>query len=70
MEPWLYTSEAIPNGYGMGTFSIGHLLWLMLAAVLCLVLGRKYSRSNEGTRRRIRIILAVLLLADEANPPR
>ena len=66
MEPWLYTSEAIPDGYGMGTFSIGHLLWLMLAAVLCLVLGRKYSRSNEGTRRRIRIILAVLLLADEA----
>ena len=38
----------------------------MLAAVLCLVLGRKYSRSDEGTRRRIRIILAVLLLADEA----
>ena len=65
MKPWLYTAEAIPDGYGMGSFSIGHLAWLAAAALICIVLGRKYRISGEGDRKRIRWILAILLLADE-----
>ncbi len=66
MKPWLYTSEAIPDGYGMGTFSPGHIAWLLAAVAITLALGRKYRRGSEEERGRIRWCLAVLLLADEA----
>ncbi len=65
MEPWLYTSEAIPDGYGMGTFSIGHIAWLVAAAVICITLGRRYRADDEEKRARIRKILGILLIADE-----
>lgn len=66
MQYFSSTIETIPPGLGFPLFGAVHLAWLALffaAAVFCSLLYRRLSREK---RRRMRLVFAVLLLADEA----
>ena len=65
MSLWLYTSDHIPDGYGMGTFSPGHLFWLAVSLLIFIFIGRMYRDSDEKRRTHMRWILAVLMIVDE-----
>ena len=63
---FLKSRFTIDPGMGMGSFSVGHMLWLGLLLVLILVLGRRYKASSAEIRRRMRLIIASLIIFDEA----
>ena len=66
MQYFLCTKETIPAGMGFPRFGALHLAWLLLffaAAIFCSAL---YRRLCPAGRRRMRLIFAALLIADEA----
>ena len=63
---FLKSRFTIDPGMGMGSFSVGHMLWLGLLLVLILVLGKRYKAASAETRKRMRLIVAVLIILDEA----
>ena len=65
MEFFLDTTGTIPEGMGFAPFGPLHLCWLggfLAAAVLCSLL---YRRLQAKGRRAMRLVFAVLLIADE-----
>lgn len=66
MEYFWDTAYTIPADQGFPLFGAGHLIWLFLLIILCLVLGQYYARWREEKRQRCRRVLAALLLLDEA----
>ncbi len=66
MEYFWDTAYTIPADQGFPLFGAGHLMWLFLIIIICLVLGQYYARWREEKRQRCRRVLAVLLLLDEA----
>ncbi len=65
MDTFLASKSTIAPGLGMGSYSIGHFLWLALLAVLILFLGRRYRSMAEAGRKRTRHAIAALVAADE-----
>ena len=65
MEYFFETTETIGKGLGFKHFDLLHITWLIFAAVISVTLSFFYQKSNEKTRKLLRIILAGLLLADE-----
>lgn len=65
MEYFWDTGFTIPAGKGFSPYGLGHLLWLAVFLVLCLILGSLYRRWEEGKRLRCRRTLAALLILDE-----
>ena len=66
MQYFMDTTETVPTGVGFASFGTLHLTWLGLFLIItvgCIIWYRKLA--NQG-RRIWRIIVAVLLLADEA----
>lgn len=65
MEYWLDTTETIPDGLGFSHFDSTHLAWLgafvLFALASCLV----YRRLGTVSRKRMRLIYAGLIVADE-----
>ena len=55
----------IAPGYGMGSYSIGHFLWLALMLLSIILLGSSYRKGNEKRRRGIRNTVALLIIMDE-----
>lgn len=50
----------------MGSYSLGHLAWLILLFVLIFSVGYLYRKSDDSRRKAIRWTVAVLILIDEA----
>jgi len=62
---FLDTVETIEPGAGFTTFGTVHLLWLAGFLLSTLFLVRAYRRADGEKRRRLRRLIAGLLLADE-----
>ena len=65
MDSFLLTKYTIGDGLGMGSYSLGHLLWLLMIAAVIAVLGRKYRTMDGKGQRVVLLVLAALSLADE-----
>lgn len=65
MEYFWETGFTVPAGAGFSHFCAGHLAWLFLLVLLCLILGWRYRKWPESRRLLCRRVLAALLLADE-----
>ncbi len=59
------TGFTIPPGKGFALFGPGHLIWLGVFLVLCLLLGRSCRSWNDKSRRLCCRVLAGLLILDE-----
>ena len=66
MDAFLCTKSTIGEGMGMGSYSPSHVLWLAAGALYIAIVSRLYARGGEESRRTIRILVALLVLADEA----
>ena len=65
MDTFLKTKFTIDPGFGMGMYSLGHILWLLCGLAVLVILGLFYKASDYSRRRRILFVLASLTLLDE-----
>ena len=65
MPDFLKSRFTIEQGKGMGSYSFGHFIWLGLLFFLIFFLGRKYKAADEEKRKKIRIVIASLIMLDE-----
>ncbi len=65
MENFFESSDTIGKGFGFSHFSGLHLFWLALFVVLTAFMCIVYKKSDEKAKKKIRLILAALLIADE-----
>lgn len=49
----------------MGSYSLGHFIWLGLLFFLIFFFGKKYRAADEDKRKKIRIAIASLIMLDE-----
>ena len=65
MEFFLHTADTVPEGMGFAHFSPEHFgelaFFLLLAGAVCLT----YRRAGQEGRRRLRRVMAALLIGDE-----
>lgn len=66
---WL-TAQSVKNIYGedfigFRLFSLTHLFWLIIAAVLTLLIFKYYPRLNTDAKRKILVTVTALLIIDE-----
>lgn len=66
MMYFLDTVDSIDAGLGFSAFDFTHLCWLVAGLVFTIVLSIYYRKSVESVRNRIRIVIMILLLLDEA----
>ena len=59
------TTETIPSGVGFSLFDPLHLVWLAFFVVLTIASVIAYRKSDNDARKRWRIAIAALLIADE-----
>lgn len=65
MRYFLDTVETIPEGVGFSLFGTCHLLWLLGFAVFTVLCCLAYRRASRPGRRKMRLGMAALLIADE-----
>lgn len=65
MQYFLHTSDTIPDGMGFAHFSPEHWAELGIFIAAALLVCICYRRSDQEARRRLRRIMAALLIADE-----
>lgn len=65
MRYFFDTAETIPEGVGFKLFGISHLLWLAAFVVFAVGCSLLYRQLDPARRKRMRQIMAALLLADE-----
>ncbi|MBQ4116330.1 MAG: TIGR02206 family membrane protein [Clostridia bacterium] len=65
IKHFLETSETIGKGLGFSHFSPTHILWLIFFVIAAVTLSLFYKKSNEKTKKIMRITVAGLLVADE-----
>lgn len=65
MPDFLKSRFTIEQGKGMGSYSLGHFIWLGLLFFLIFFLGKKYRAADEDKRKKIRIVIASLIMLDE-----
>ena len=65
MRYFLDTTETVPDGVGFPHFGMLHLIWLCLFLVVTVVCCIWYRRLDEKGKKRWRVIIASLLVADE-----
>ena len=65
MPDFLKSRFTIEPGKGMGSYSLGHFIWLGLLFFLIFFLGKKYRAADEDKRKKIRIVIASLIMLDE-----
>ena len=66
MNTFFCVKETIPPGMGFSLFSSGHLIWLASIALVTVLAALLYRKSSDKTRFIIRLVISILLLADEA----
>ncbi len=65
MNTFFVNKFNIADGLGPGAYSAGHILYLAVLIVIIFTLGPYYKKSSEAIRKRIRNVLASLVLIDE-----
>ena len=65
MPDFLKSRFTIEPGKGMDSYSLGHFIWLGLLFFLIFFLGKKYKAADEDKRKKIRIVIASLIMLDE-----
>lgn len=65
MPDFLKSRFTIEPGKGMDSYSLGHFIWLGLLFFLIFFLGKKYRAADEDKRKKIRIVIASLIMLDE-----
>lgn len=65
LKYFLDTTETIPDGVGFSHFGLLHIVWLLVFAVLMVINCVLYRRLSGNGMRNWKIIVALLLLADE-----
>ena len=65
MPDFLKSRFTIEPGNGMGSYSLGHFIWLGLLFFLIFFFGKKYRAADEDKRKKIRIVIASLIMLDE-----
>lgn len=65
MRYFLDTTDTIPHGVGFPQFGILHLIWLCIFVALTVVCCIWYRKLDERGKKRWRVVIAALLLADE-----
>ena len=66
MNTFFCVKETIPPGMGFSLFSSGHLIWLASIALVTVLAALLYRKSSDKTRFIIRLVISILLLANEA----
>ena len=66
MSNFLYAEKTVPPGIGMGSYSAGHIFWLILAAMAIYCATRYYKISDGERRRKMRRNIVIAMFADEA----
>lgn len=59
------TKFTIEPGFGSGSYSVSHFIWLFILFALIFLLGRSYRSADEKGRNLMRWIVASLILLDE-----
>lgn len=65
MRYFLDTTETIPDGAGFPQFGALHLIWLCIFVAVTVVCCIRYRRLDEIGKKRWRVVIASLLVADE-----
>lgn len=66
MEHFLETSDTIGKGLGFSHYSLTHIFWLAVFALVAVTASLLYRRlDNEAARTRFRRIFALLIVGDE-----
>lgn len=65
MPDFLKSRFTIEPGKGMDSYSLGHFIWLGLLFFLIFFFGKKYRAADEDKRKKIRIVIASLIMLDE-----
>ena len=65
LKYFLDTTETIPDGVGFSHFGLLHVVWLLVFVALTVINCVLYRRLNSKAKRNWKIIVALLLLADE-----
>ena len=65
MEHFLDTTETIGKGLGFKHFDALHISWLIIFVIIALGTAFLYKRCCPDNRKRMRFIIAGLLIADE-----
>ncbi len=66
MPDFLYAEKSVPPGIGMGSYSAGHIFWIILSALAIYCATRYYRKADCGKRRRMRRNIVIAMFADEA----
>lgn len=66
MSNFLYVVRSAPAGIGMGSYSAGHIFWLLLSLAALFFATRYYRRADGQGRRRMRRNIVIAMFADEA----
>ena len=60
---YFFTYEtSLPSGIGFGSLGIGHLIWLVVIAIVILVYMKWYRKAKERGKRKLEIIAASSLI--------
>lgn len=65
MEYFFKTTESIPDGVGFAHFDVLHISWLIFFVIVVIFNVILYKKLADTGRKRWRIIVSILLLADE-----
>lgn len=65
MNMFFKTKDTIPEGLGFETFGPTHLIWLLVAVVLCVLACVLYKRLSDGKRKIMLTVLGSWIFAQE-----
>lgn len=66
MSNFLYAEKTVPPGIGMGSYSAGHIFWLILSAVSIYCAVRYYKKADREKQKRMQRNIVIAMFADEA----
>ena len=63
LMPYFWTFESdLPSGMGVGSFSLAHIIVLILSAIIIFLIIQLYRKQADFGRRNIKMTLAALLI--------
>lgn len=65
MKYFFDTTETIPAGVGVGSYSLTHIIWLAVLVASCVLGSLLYRRLSEKGRKHMRQAIAIALIIDE-----
>ncbi len=65
MQMFFKTKDTIPEGLGFSTFDLTHLIWLLIAVLLCLLACVFYKKLSDGKRKTMLALLGSWIFLQE-----